>query len=217
MQPSSTVQCYAWLSANRRKLTQLRVNCAPQASVEPLLVAYKPPGLIKKIYFRTLTFGDAPFKIDSVWIDKANREEVCLEVHDAVCNLAHSVSNFAGSCCAGYQILPASASVATCGIAAIPQYRPQTTTHCRSGSGGRARRTLRWPSSLLLAWGLCCAWCPRCPTCGWVACTALMSTCLAVAELWLGFHGVHALRQLHNYQQFRHHATSAAHICCTYG
>lgn len=54
--------------------------CLLQASVEPLLDAYKPPGLIKKIYFRTLTFGDAPFKIDNVWIDKANSEEVCLEV-----------------------------------------------------------------------------------------------------------------------------------------
>jgi len=53
---------------------------AVKASVEPLLDAYKPPGLIKKIYFRTLTFGDAPFKIDNVWIDKANSEEVCLEV-----------------------------------------------------------------------------------------------------------------------------------------
>ena len=51
-----------------------------QASVEPLLDAYKPPGLIKKIYFKTLTFGDAPFTIDNVWVDKANPDEVCLEV-----------------------------------------------------------------------------------------------------------------------------------------
>lgn len=51
-----------------------------QESVEPLLDTYKPPGLIKKIYFRTLTFGDAPFKIDNIWVDKANPEEVTLEV-----------------------------------------------------------------------------------------------------------------------------------------
>ena len=48
--------------------------------MEPLLDAYKPPGLIKKIYFRTLTFGDAPFIIDNIWIDKANDKEICLEV-----------------------------------------------------------------------------------------------------------------------------------------
>ena len=54
--------------------------CALQQSVEPLLDAYKPPGLVKKIYFKTLTFGDAPFKIDNVWVDKANDNEVCLEV-----------------------------------------------------------------------------------------------------------------------------------------
>lgn len=53
---------------------------ALQQSVEPLLDAYKPPGLVKKIYFKTLTFGDAPFKIDNVWVDKANDNEVCLEV-----------------------------------------------------------------------------------------------------------------------------------------
>jgi hypothetical protein len=56
--------------------------------VEPLLDAYKPPGLVKKIYFKTLTFGDAPFKIDNVWVDKANDNEVCLEVCTHSCLLA---------------------------------------------------------------------------------------------------------------------------------
>lgn len=41
---------------------------------------YKPPGLIKKIYFRRLTFGTAPFKIDNVWIDRTDPDQVCLEV-----------------------------------------------------------------------------------------------------------------------------------------
>ena len=41
---------------------------------------YKPPGLIKKIYFRRLTFGTAPFKIDNVWIDRTDPTQVCLEV-----------------------------------------------------------------------------------------------------------------------------------------
>jgi hypothetical protein len=62
-------------------LASLTAACGVlQQSVEPLLDAYKPPGLVKKIYFKTLTFGDAPFKIDNVWVDKANPDEVCLEV-----------------------------------------------------------------------------------------------------------------------------------------
>lgn len=56
------------------------VCAAVKESVEPLLDAYKPPGLIKKIYFRTLTFGDAPFKIDNVWVDRSTDKEICLEV-----------------------------------------------------------------------------------------------------------------------------------------
>lgn len=34
----------------------------PQEQVEPLMMQYKPPGLIKKIYFQKLTFGDDPFR-----------------------------------------------------------------------------------------------------------------------------------------------------------
>lgn len=33
-----------------------------QEQVEPLMMQYKPPGLIKKIYFQKLTFGDDPFR-----------------------------------------------------------------------------------------------------------------------------------------------------------
>lgn len=48
-------------------------------SLEPILDSYKPPGLIKRIYFKTLTFGDAPFKFDNIWIDKSSKKEICLE------------------------------------------------------------------------------------------------------------------------------------------
>lgn len=33
-----------------------------QEQVEPLMMQYKPPGLIKKIYFQKITFGDDPFR-----------------------------------------------------------------------------------------------------------------------------------------------------------
>ena len=33
-----------------------------QEQVEPLMMQYKPPGLIKRIYFQKLTFGDDPFR-----------------------------------------------------------------------------------------------------------------------------------------------------------
>ena len=48
--------------------------------MEPILDMYKPPGLIKKIYFRRLTFGNAPIRIDNVWVDKQTPEELILEV-----------------------------------------------------------------------------------------------------------------------------------------
>ena len=41
---------------------------------------YKPPVLVKKVYFRRLTFGDAPFKIDNVWIDRSDPTQVAMEV-----------------------------------------------------------------------------------------------------------------------------------------
>ena len=41
---------------------------------------YKPPGLIKNIYFKHLTFGDAPIKIDNVWVEDEGEEHVMLEV-----------------------------------------------------------------------------------------------------------------------------------------
>ena len=44
-----------------RRLLSRPLACA-QEQVEPLMMQYKPPGLIKKIYFQKLTFGDDPFR-----------------------------------------------------------------------------------------------------------------------------------------------------------
>jgi hypothetical protein len=51
-----------------------------QDIVEPIMEQYKPPGLIKKIYFRQFSFGTAPIRIDDVWIDKTEPDGVILEV-----------------------------------------------------------------------------------------------------------------------------------------
>lgn len=49
-------------------------------TVEPLMEQYKPPGLIKKIYFKNLSFGDAPFKIENVWVEDEGEKHVLMEV-----------------------------------------------------------------------------------------------------------------------------------------
>lgn len=49
-------------------------------TVEPLMEQYKPPGLIKKIYFKNLSFGDAPFKIENAWVEDEGEKHVLLEV-----------------------------------------------------------------------------------------------------------------------------------------
>ena len=51
-----------------------------QETVEPLMEQYKPPGLIKKIYFKNLSFGDAPFKIENAWVEDEGEKHVLLEV-----------------------------------------------------------------------------------------------------------------------------------------
>ncbi|KAL4424271.1 hypothetical protein ABPG75_001572 [Micractinium tetrahymenae] len=49
--------------------------------VEPLMMQYKPPGLIKKIYFQKLTFGDDPFRVEGIRVDKDTSDgEICIEV-----------------------------------------------------------------------------------------------------------------------------------------
>ena len=54
--------------------------CRLQESVEPIMEQYKPPGLIKKMYFKHLTFGDAPFKIENVWVEEHSKDHVLMEV-----------------------------------------------------------------------------------------------------------------------------------------
>lgn len=48
-------------------------------TVEPIMEQYKPPGLVKKIYFKTLTFGEAPIKLESVWVEDEGENHVLLE------------------------------------------------------------------------------------------------------------------------------------------
>jgi len=54
-----------------------------QETVEPLMEQYKPPGLIKKIYFKNLSFGDAPFKIENAWVEDEGEKHVLLEASPA--------------------------------------------------------------------------------------------------------------------------------------
>ena len=56
------------------------IGVAIKEAVEPMMEQYKPPGLIKKIYFSKLTFGDAPFRIDNVWVEDEGEQHVLLEV-----------------------------------------------------------------------------------------------------------------------------------------
>ena len=49
-------------------------------TVEPIMDQYKPPGVVKKIYFKTLTFGDAPIRLDNVWVEDEGDDHVLLEV-----------------------------------------------------------------------------------------------------------------------------------------
>ena len=55
------------------------IGVAIKEAVEPMMEQYKPPGLIKKIYFSKLTFGDAPFRIDNVWVEDEGEQHVLLE------------------------------------------------------------------------------------------------------------------------------------------
>lgn len=56
------------------------IGAAIKEAVEPMMEQYKPPGLIKKIYFAKLTFGDAPIRIDNVWVEDEGENHVLLEV-----------------------------------------------------------------------------------------------------------------------------------------
>ncbi|BDA44378.1 Synaptotagmin-5 [Coccomyxa sp. Obi] len=56
------------------------IGAAIKEAVEPMMEQYKPPGLIKKIYFAKLTFGDAPIRIDNVWVEDEGEQHVLMEV-----------------------------------------------------------------------------------------------------------------------------------------
>ena len=47
--------------------------------MEPILEQFKPP-IIKRIYFKNLTFGDAPFVVEDVWVEEDSEEHVLMEV-----------------------------------------------------------------------------------------------------------------------------------------
>lgn len=49
-------------------------------TVEPIMDQYKPPGLVKSIYFKTLTFGEAPIRLNDVWVEDEGDNHVLLEV-----------------------------------------------------------------------------------------------------------------------------------------
>ncbi|CAL5218486.1 g172 [Coccomyxa viridis] len=56
------------------------IGAAIKEAVEPMMEQYKPPGLIKKIYFSKLTFGDSPIRIDNVWVEDEGENHVLMEV-----------------------------------------------------------------------------------------------------------------------------------------
>lgn len=50
-----------------------------KTQVEPLMNEYKPPGLIKRIYFQKLTLGSSPVRVEGIRIDDADPAEIALE------------------------------------------------------------------------------------------------------------------------------------------
>ena len=47
--------------------------------VEPLMEQYRPP-FIKRIYFKKLTFGDAPFRVEGIRVDETKTDQVQIDV-----------------------------------------------------------------------------------------------------------------------------------------
>ena len=56
------------------------IGQAIKECVEPIMEQYKPPGLVKKIYFKRITFGDLPITIDDVWIENEGEKHILIEV-----------------------------------------------------------------------------------------------------------------------------------------
>lgn len=53
---------------------------AIKESVEPIMDQYKPPGLVNRIFFKRLTFGDMPIQIDDIWVENEGEKHILLEV-----------------------------------------------------------------------------------------------------------------------------------------
>ena len=67
------------------------IGAAIKEAVEPMMDQYKPPGLIKKIYFSKLTFGESPIRIDNVWVEDEGEDHVLMEVTWLSPCLSHSM------------------------------------------------------------------------------------------------------------------------------
>lgn len=56
------------------------IGQAIKETVEPIMDQYKPPGLVKSIFFKRITFGDAPITIDDVIVENEGEKHILLEV-----------------------------------------------------------------------------------------------------------------------------------------
>ena len=56
-------------------------------TVTPIMEQYKPPLIIKSMYFMNLTFGDAPIQVDSVWIEQEAENHILMEVGLLACRM----------------------------------------------------------------------------------------------------------------------------------
>ena len=60
------------------------IGQAIKESVEPIMDQYKPPGLVKSIFFKRITFGDSPITIDDVWVENEGEKHILLEVRFSI-------------------------------------------------------------------------------------------------------------------------------------
>ena len=106
---------------------------------------YKPPGLIKKIYFKKLTFGQDPFRVEGIRVNKNKTDEVEIEVR----------RRRGRARCAGRN--PASCQ------SSCPRVLCSFSALLRSTTAGAAMPISFWQSSCRRA-AAPRAWCPRSPT-----------------------------------------------------
>ena len=60
------------------------IGQAIKESVEPIMDQYKPPGLVKSIFFKRITFGDLPITIDDVWVENEGEKHILLEARSSL-------------------------------------------------------------------------------------------------------------------------------------